>query len=94
MMQANALCVKFIELLVQHSPEYTHQTTDLGLWPTPIFRRESVYGEDLYPEFNAGINHPAKVFDTSPMSCLPRQTSLFCPTAVPIHDDSHMNRHM
>ena len=80
----------FVDGLVQVFFKQRHDGLHLVLRALPVFRGERVDRQVLDAEIFAVGGDTAERFRACRMAHLARQTALFCPAAVAVHDDGDM----
>jgi len=65
-----------------------------GRRPRPVFRAEGKDGDDADADFAGRADRPPQCLDAAPVAFDTRQPARRRPTAVAIHDDGNMARHL
>ena len=88
----NAALEHGLRRLLQIGAEQVHQRVDFVLRPLPVFGRERIDGKILHADVLAVGRNRAEGLRADLVACLARQTALFRPPAVAVHDDRDMLR--
>ena len=74
--------------------EKIHDTCDFLNRPLPVLRGKSIHCKILYSKLIAIFTYSLKSLRALCVSIVSGKKSLLCPSAISIHDHSHMLRHI
>ena len=90
--QLHVVTIQFGDFTFKVTRQILHQHVHFFLGPVPIFDREGVQREIFDVDLARRTHHRAHGLGAMPMAFDTRQTSLFRPAPIAVHDDGHMRR--
>ncbi len=90
--QADAVLDQVVQFALQEIVEEAHQAGNLLGGAFPVFDREGVQGDVADADRPRGVHDGADGFHAAAMAFQARQSTLFRPPAVAVHDDGHVLR--
>jgi len=91
--QTRAFFMQFRGFGLDEFAQKAHQTADLFFGAAPVLGREGIEGQVLDAGIGSRADDTSQVLRAGSVPGQARQTALFRPATIPIHDDADMHRH-
>ena len=92
--QSDVIAAHPFDLTLQGVEKQLKEKIDFGLRPVPIFAAEREQGENLDALTDTFFNRAADTGDAGTVTDPPRLATGLGPTAIAVHDDGNVNRHI